>query len=275
MTFILKSKGISFENPTFSSFEIRETVFDPYYIRELYRYDKLKKDVLVDLDTYLNHYSRAELESLKNFEKHLFISKFLDERGIKTDINALTINDKKNIIYPPTFNNKVINSWNEYALEYKKIYNTDNDIPFTTFVDNTLNVIDGLEKTVNQYIELEHTKNKVRTLEEILSDENKIIEYINNLKNNAFEVTAEFSVQALIKPWFRLYLELHGPPIDGVFEAEHILEIVKILMRTKNDGTRTQWFNENQITDNYPQITMNEYIDSMSHISLESGEIPI
>jgi len=273
MTFIKKSKGIVVQDPILSSFE--QEVFDPYYIRELFRYDKLKKDVLVDLNTYLNYFSSAEFNSLKQFEKHTFISKFLDVNGIKTDINVLNVNDKDNIEYPSSFNNKIISSWNHYALEYKKVYNTDNDIPFTTFVDNTLNVIDGVEKTVNQYIELEHIKNKVRTLEEILSDENKIIEYINNLKNNAFEVRADFNIQALIKPWFRLYLELYGPPIDGVFEADKILEIVQILMKSKNDSSRIQFFNVNQITDNYPEITLNEYIDSMSHISLETGEIPI
>jgi len=102
---------------------------------------------------------------------------------------------------------------------------------------STYNVINGLEKTIALVSENTTCKNENATLLEykkILEDPVLLVEYINKKKMDVlpFQASETFQTEVILKPWYAEYLNLYGPPGNGVFDSELLANIVINLINT-------------------------------------------
>jgi hypothetical protein len=95
----------------------------------------------------------------------------------------------------------------------------------------------GLEKAVVQYDQLNFTVNEFRQQEAVLTDKDKLIDYIriqflDKRTTDAFDISQPFTTDVYLKPWFSLYLQTYGAPPSGVFDAEKMANIVETLIKS-------------------------------------------
>ena len=182
------------------------------YTKDLYRYQLLYDSVISQMNTYINYFSTGEYNDL--------IDTFTNQR-----YNSLILRADAN-----TFNTTLIDSLVGFE------YNPDK---FNLMRQSTYNVIDGLEKTitlVNQNLDLQEDIVLLkRYYKDVLEDPIKLRDYINENKINimAFEASAPFETPVVLKPWYTVYFNKHGPPPKGVFKSELLAQIIIDLIASK------------------------------------------
>ena len=96
-------------------------------------------------------------------------------------------------------------------------------------------MLTGFSVAVKQHDELTTTKDELNEKKELLLSKEKLIDYItkefsDKISMDAFSISQKFNVNAVLKPWFNLYLQMYGAPYDGVFNAEKMANVVEILV---------------------------------------------
>lgn len=190
------------------------------YTQDLYRYQILYDSVLSQLNQYIDMFSTGDYESLVN---NFTTAKY----------NSLIL--KAN---PNNFTTSYVNSLTGFKYDPLK---------FSSTRRSTYKMIDGLEKTVNivqQNKSLQQDVIGLTVYKNILEDPVKLMEYIDKQKLNkmAFQASETFQTEIQLKPWFREYLRLYGPPGNGVFQSDLLAQIV---IRLINAGviTETEFIN--------------------------------
>ena len=101
------------------------------------------------------------------------------------------------------------------------------------FITNRL--VDTIKQAMTEYIKirnLEKQNEELKTCKEILENREKLIEYLEKQQQTShlFSATATMEVQYELKLWYKVYMERHGPPGDGVFNSELLAEIIEELV---------------------------------------------
>ena len=174
------------------------------YTQDLYRYQILYDSVVSQLNQYIDMFSTGDYNSL--------VTNFTT-----TKYNSLIL--KAN---PGNFTTNAVNSLTGFVYDPLK---------FGSMRKSTYKVIDGLEKTVNivqQNKSLQQDIVGLTVYKNILEDPVKLIEYIDKQKLNkmAFQASETFQTEIQLKPWFKEYLRLYGPPGNGVFQSDLLAQIV-------------------------------------------------
>jgi len=92
--------------------------------------------------------------------------------------------------------------------------------------------LQGLTKSIEQYLELQNSKTKVSTLEEraaILDNMEKLQEYIRGLNRtvNLFRNIPPVAVaEAKILPEHAIYIRKYGYPVGGIFDVKLLNDII-------------------------------------------------
>lgn len=181
--------------------------------RDVYRYQILYYNVIQILNSYINFFSTGDYLNLKS------------KLNIKNQNQLISIINNSDYYY--NINVEELNGF-EYDINM-----------FENFRNNTYYVLDGLIKAVSQYDQVDSLTNEVNYCNEILSSEEKIIEYLNSNKNPtvvAFTADQKFNTDIVLKPWYERYLVLFGAPNDGVFLTEKMATAVQQLI---NEGVIT------------------------------------
>ena len=186
------------------------------YQLTLYKYQYLYDTVITQLNTYIRYFSIGNYtELINNFTTKTYNTLLMSAKAKNFDTSD--INNLVDFVYNP---NK-----------------------FELMRESTYKVIDGLEKTVtlvNQNITNQKDITELTKYKNILDDPKLLIEYIDSQRLNTmplFQATETFQVQYLLKPWFEAYLQIYGPPPNGVFESDKLAEIVLKLI---SDGIITE-----------------------------------
>jgi|UniRef100_A0A6C0D2H8 hypothetical protein len=181
------------------------------YTLDLYRYQLLYDSVIVQMNTYIRYFTKGDFDKL--------ITKFTNK-----NYNSLILSAD-----PLSFN--TIDIENLTGFEY------DPD-KFNLMRESTYNVIDGLRQTVKVAQENIALQEDIVTLKvnykDVLEDPVKLNDYINSNKINiiAFQASQPFNTTIELKPWYKEYFRLYGPPGNGVFQSELLAEIVMNLIYT-------------------------------------------
>ena len=101
------------------------------------------------------------------------------------------------------------------------------------FVSNRL--IDTLKQAMSEYIKIKYLQDKnaeLKSYKEILEDREKLFNYLEEQNNTShiFSAEATLTTNIEIKLWYKVYLQRHGPPNDGVFNSELLAEIIEELI---------------------------------------------
>ena len=121
---------------------------------------------------------------------------------------------------------------------YKLVDQIDIRTPFGSAMRATYsNTLDGLSRALvqyNKYLEALATIDTLSKRVEILDDEEKLNEYIEQLNTSfrnfeLFDIDPVQSIGALLKPEYAEYVKRYGIPDDGVFEADKLYDIMKEL----------------------------------------------
>ena len=106
-------------------------------------------------------------------------------------------------------------------------------------VDNyifmTNRVIDTIKQAMTEYIKiknLESQNEELKSYKQILEDKDKLTEYLEQQRNTShiFSAAATLTVAPSIKLWYKVYMDRHGPPGDGVFNSELLSGIIEELI---------------------------------------------
>jgi len=175
------------------------------YQLSLYKYQYLYDTVITQLNTYVKYFSTGNYNELLNtFTPKTYNTLLMSAKS--KNFNTNDINNLVNFVYNPS--------------------------KFELMRESTYKVIDGLEKTitlVNQNTTYQKDITELTKYKNILDDPKLLIEYIDTQRLNTmplFQSTETFQVQYVLKPWFEVYLQRHGPPPNGVFESDRLAEIV-------------------------------------------------
>ena len=181
------------------------------YTLDLYRYQLLYDSVIAQMNTYIRYFTKGDFDKL--------ITKFTN-----TNYNSLILRADANSFYTTAIENLT-------GFEY------DPD-KFNLMRESTYNVIDGLRQTVKVAQENIALQEDIVTLKvkykDVLEDPVKLNDYINTNKINvmAFQASQPFNTTIELKPWYKEYFRLYGPPGNGVFQSELLAEIVINLIYT-------------------------------------------
>jgi hypothetical protein len=181
--------------------------------RDIYRYQILYSNVIQLLNSYINFFSTGNYTSLKS------------KLTIKAQNQLTSIIKNSDYYY-----NTNIDNLNDF--------NYDANM-FENFRNNTYYILNGLIQAVSQYDQLDALQNEVSECRDILSSEQKIIDYLNSNKQPsmvAFTANQAYNTNIVLKPWYERYIILFGPPNDGVFLTEKMAISVQQLI---NEGVIT------------------------------------
>lgn len=101
------------------------------------------------------------------------------------------------------------------------------------FITNRL--VDTIKQAMTEYIKIRNLENEnaeLKTYKEILQDKDKLVAYLEQQQNTGhlFSASATLQTQPQLKLWYKVYMERHGPPGDGVFNSELLAEIIEELV---------------------------------------------
>jgi hypothetical protein len=180
------------------------------YTQDLYRYQLLYDNVITQLNQFIGYFSIGEFNTL--------VDKFTVGQ-----YNTLILKSANSNFYTTDIDNLV-------GFEY-------DPTKFSSMRKTTYNVIDGLEQAMT--LAKENLTCQANILElnyykDILSDPKKLIAYIEQQKLNTmvFQASEVFQAEIKLKPWFQQYLQIHGPPGNGVFKSDLLAQIVIDLINT-------------------------------------------
>jgi len=183
-------------------------------VRDIYRYQILYENVIYRLQKFTKLYNGGKYSELK--------TEFTTE-----EYNQLVLTNLNDNYY----NNNV-----DELVNF-----TYNSATFSYYKSNMYSIMTGLNKAVSQYDQLNFTVNEFKQQEEVLTNKDKLIEYIqtqftDKRTTDAFNIAQPFTTDLYIKPWYNLYLTTYGAPPSGVFDAERMATVVEILIK---NGTIT------------------------------------
>jgi hypothetical protein len=182
------------------------------YTLDLYRYQLLYDLVITQMNKYIRYFTKGEFDKL--------ILNFTNSNYNKLILSA----------DPLSFNTIDIENLTGFEYDPEK---------FNLMRESTYNVIDGLRKSVQVAEENITLKEDITRLEvnyrDVLLDPVKLNDYINSNRINvmAFQASQPFNTTIELKPWYKEYFYLYGPPFDGVFQSELLAEIVMNLINTE------------------------------------------
>jgi hypothetical protein len=106
---------------------------------------------------------------------------------------------------------------------------------FNNYKKSLYSMLTGFTLSVKQNDDLVATTAELNQKRELLTSKEKLIQYItqeftDKISMDAFYITQEFNTTIELKPWYSLYLQIYGPPPDGVFDAEKMANVVEILV---------------------------------------------
>jgi Txe/YoeB family toxin of Txe-Axe toxin-antitoxin module len=179
-------------------------------IRDVYRYQILYETVIYKLKRYTNLYTRGQYSELKTY--------FTREEAAK----ILATNATENY-----YNNTV-----DELIDFSY-----NPVTFSNYKNNVYDIMSGLDAAVLQYDQLNFTVNEFKQQEFVLTNKEKLLEYIktqflDKISTDAFDITQKFTTEVFLKPWFKAYLQRYGAPISGIFEAERMAIVVENLIKS-------------------------------------------
>jgi len=187
-------------------------------VRDIYRYQLLWDKVIYSLQRYTNLYTGGAYSDLKkNFTPEEF--------------RKLLLANSNDFYY----NNQV-----DELIDFSY-----NSTTFSNYKSNIYSIITGLNTAVDQYDRLNYTINQFNEQEAVLTDKDKLIEYIktqfsDKITTEAFYISQTYNTDVYLKPWFNLYLEIYGAPPSGVFDTEKMAKVVEILIK-RGDITMAQF----------------------------------
>jgi hypothetical protein len=179
-------------------------------VRDFYRFQLLYTKVINTLNVLLGYQSIGDFNNL----------------------NILLTEAKKNSLLTG-----IITNSNYYSDSITNLegFMYDSTI-FELYKKETINTLNGLTASIEQYqynIEL-YTKNtELLQYETILKgDYLLILDYIKrkNLDLIPFTEVEMFQIDLELKPWYTEYLQLYGPPTNGVFDLTLLAGIVNTLI---------------------------------------------
>jgi hypothetical protein len=187
-------------------------------IRDVYRYQLLYENVIYKLQRYTNLYSAGAYATLKS---------------------TFTLAEYNKIVVSETDDNYYNNTVDE-LIDFSY-----NSTTFSKYKSNMFSVLTGLQTAVRQYDQLNYTVNEFKQQEVVLTNRDKLIEYIkiqflDKRTTDAFDISQPFTTEVYLKPWFSLYLQMYGAPPSGVFDAEKMANVVEILVK-RGDITMSQF----------------------------------
>lgn len=192
-------------------------------VRDFYRFQLLYTKVINTLNVLLGYQSIGDFNNL----------------------NILLTEAKKNSLLTG-----IITNSNYYSDSITNLegFMYDSTI-FELYKKETINTLNGLMASIEQYqynIEL-YTKNtELLQYETILKgDYLLILDYIKrkNLDLIPFTEVEMFQIDLELKPWYTEYLQLYGPPTNGVFDLTLLAGIVNTLI-VNGVVTLDQFLNE-------------------------------
>tara|TARA_Y100000389_G_C17314386_1_gene439675 strand:- start:194 stop:856 length:663 start_codon:yes stop_codon:yes gene_type:complete len=131
------------------------------------------------------------------------------------------------------------------VLNNENTFFMNNDKEFSSYkyegglVDNyiymTNRVVDTIKQAMTEYIKIRNleTQNaELKSYKTILEDSELLMAYLEEQKNTShiFSANATLQVDYELKLWYKVYMERHGPPGDGVFNSELLAEIIEELI---------------------------------------------
>ena len=128
-------------------------------------------------------------------------------------------------------------------LENPSLFKIDNLLP-SKYHEISEEILDTLKQVLTDRIRvnaLQAENAECVTFREILEDPEKLNQYLVEIQRTSYLFTAEATYDQPIelKLWYKIYLERHGPPGDGVFDTELLGEIIQELINsqliTEND----------------------------------------
>jgi hypothetical protein len=187
-------------------------------VRDIYRYQILYDNVIYRLQKYTNLYTSGKYLDLKN-------------NFTKAEYNKLIMTNNNDTYYNNTVDELIDFSYNSTT--------------FSNYKSNMYSIMTGLNKAVAQYDQLNFTLNEFKQQETVLTDKDKLIEYIkvqflDKRTTDAFDISQPFTTDVYLKPWYSLYLQTYGAPPSGVFDAEKMATVVEILIK-RGDITMSQF----------------------------------
>lgn len=179
-------------------------------VRDFYRFQLLYTKVINTLNVLLGYYSIGDFNNL----------------------NILLTEARKNILINSISTNT--NYYNDSITNLEGfIYNST---IFSLYQKETLNTLNGLMASIEQYqynIEL-NTENAVLTKKAAILDDDYlvILEYIKKKQLDLIPFTEVqmFQIDLELKPWYTEYLQIYGPPTNGVFDLTLLANIVNTLI---------------------------------------------
>tara|TARA_Y100000992_G_scaffold192161_1_gene130514 strand:+ start:1295 stop:1957 length:663 start_codon:yes stop_codon:yes gene_type:complete len=175
------------------------------YVRLKILYDR----ILYQLRAPMTYYTRAEFDYfLESTPDILIYTKLLNDDS--------------------TFHYGEVSKINSYEYDEELV---------TNFRTVSNNVIDTIKQAMSEYIKIRNLENEnedLKTYKEILHNKEKLEDYLEELQRTSqlFSVSATLTVEPGIKPYYREYFILHGPPGDGVFESDKLAVIIKELIES-------------------------------------------
>jgi len=123
---------------------------------------------------------------------------------------------------------------NENALRENYEYDEDLVTNWRACAGRMINV---LKQAVSEYYKIQTLENdniELQSCKEILENREKLIAYVEKIQTTSylFSAQATYSSDLEIKLWYKVYLERHGPPGDGVFDSTLLAEIIQELYDT-------------------------------------------
>lgn len=177
-------------------------------VRDIVRYQLLYSNMLNRMRQYLNLYTSGSYNELKQVFTKSALNQMLSSNNDSFYYNT-NVDELIDFTYDPnTFNN------------YKK---------------SLFSMLTGFTLSVKQNDDLVAATAELNQKRELLMSKEKLIEYItqeftDKISMDAFYITQDYSTNIELKPWFSLYLQMYGPPYDGIFDAEKMANVVEILV---------------------------------------------
>ena len=103
------------------------------------------------------------------------------------------------------------------------------------YIFMTNRVIDTIKQAMTEYVKIRNLENEneeLKSYKDIIEDREKLVEYLEGQKQTShlFSANATLQVQYELKLWYKVYMDRHGPPGDGVFNSELLAEIIEELV---------------------------------------------
>ena len=179
-------------------------------IRDIYRYQILYENIIFRLQRYTNLYIGGSYSDLKKF-------------FTKSEYNKILLTNNNDYYYNNTVDELIDFSYNP--------------LTFSKYKSNMYSIMTGLETAVQQYDQLNFTVNEFKQQEVVLTNKDKLLEYIkvqflDKRTTDAFDISQPFTTDVYLKPWFSVYLQTYGAPPSGVFDAEKMANVVESLIKS-------------------------------------------